>query len=96
MLWKIEARVSLKSGVLDAPGQVVESSLRRLGFDEVRGVRVGKHISLEVEGDDEAVVRERVQAMGAQLLANPVVEDFAFDMVAFDVVALDMASEAPR
>lgn len=81
MLFRVEARVSLKHGVLDAPGQVLQSSLQRLGFDEVREVRVGKHISMDIEGEDEASVRARVQAMGDKLLANPVVEDFAFDLL---------------
>jgi len=80
LLFRVEARVSLKHGVLDAPGQVLQSSLQRLGFDEVREVRVGKHISMEVEGEDEPSVRARVQEMGDRLLANPVVEEFHFDL----------------
>lgn len=81
MLYRVEARVSLKPGVLDAPGQVLESSLHRLGFDEVKGVRVGKHITLDVEAPDEASARRRIQDMADRLLANPVVEEFAIDIL---------------
>ncbi len=81
MLFKVEARVTLKHGVLDAPGQVLETSLRKLGFEAARNVRVGKFIALDVEGADADAVRAQVCEMGARLLANPVVEDFHFDMV---------------
>jgi phosphoribosylformylglycinamidine synthase len=41
----------------------------------VRAVRVGKHIELEIEGDDEASVRAQVEDMCEQLLRNTVIED---------------------
>ncbi|MBM3461374.1 MAG: phosphoribosylformylglycinamidine synthase subunit PurS [Armatimonadetes bacterium] len=80
MLYRVEARVSLKPGVLDAPGQVLQRSLHNLGFDEVKEVRVGKHITMEVEADSPEQARARVAQMGEQLLANPVVELFDFEI----------------
>jgi phosphoribosylformylglycinamidine synthase PurS subunit len=75
MTFTVEVVVALKPVVNDPQGLVVRDSLHRLGFAGVRSVRVGKHLELEVEGDDEASVRAQVEAMCEQLLRNTVIED---------------------
>ncbi len=75
MTFAVEVVVALKPVVNDPQGLVVRDGLHRLGFPEVRAVRVGKHLELEVEGDDEASVRAKVEAMCEQLLRNTVIED---------------------
>ena len=74
--------VTLRTGVLDPAGQAVADGLRQLGFDEVRGVRIGKVLDVELDdGIEESVARERLASMGTQLLANPVIEDFQVELV---------------
>jgi phosphoribosylformylglycinamidine synthase PurS subunit len=73
--WSAEVIVSLKPVVNDPQGLVVRDGLRRLGFDGVRSARVGKHIVLEVEAEDEPSARELVSRMCETLLRNPVIED---------------------
>jgi phosphoribosylformylglycinamidine synthase subunit PurS len=75
MTFAVEVIVALKPVVNDPQGLVVRDSLHRLGFASVRAVRVGKHIELEIEGDDEASVRAQVEDMCEQLLRNTVIED---------------------
>jgi phosphoribosylformylglycinamidine synthase len=75
MTFAVEVIVALKPVVNDPQGLVVRDSLHRLGFAGVRAVRVGKHIELEVEADDEAAARDQVEAMCEQLLRNTVIED---------------------
>ena len=75
MTFAVEVIVVLKPVVNDPQGLVVRDGLHRLGFSSVRSVRVGKHLELEVEGDDEAAVRAQVESMCDQLLRNPVIED---------------------
>jgi phosphoribosylformylglycinamidine synthase subunit PurS len=75
MIFAVEVVVVLKPVVNDPQGLVVRDGLHRLGFPEVRAVRVGKHLELEVEGDDEVSVRAQVEAMCEQLLRNMVIED---------------------
>ena len=72
--------VTLREGVLDPAGQAVADSLKQLGFDEVRGVRIGKVIELELDDMPEQQARARLEAMGKQLLANPVIEDFEVEL----------------
>jgi phosphoribosylformylglycinamidine synthase len=74
---KATVLVRLKSEVLDPQGDAVRRALGKLGFDGVKGVRVGKLI--EIELDDSAAgtdVKARLAKMADEMLANPVIEDF--------------------
>ncbi len=74
---KATVLVRLKSEVLDPQGDAVRRALGKLGFDGVKGVRVGKLI--EIDLDDAAAsgdLKERLSKMADEMLANPVIEDF--------------------
>jgi phosphoribosylformylglycinamidine synthase len=68
--------ITLKAGVHDPAGKAVEAGLLQLGHDGVRDVRIGKLIELEIDEDDPARARARVEQMCEQLLANLVIERF--------------------
>ena len=68
-----------KHGILDPQGEAVESSLRRLGF-AVAEARVGRLVDVEVDGDDPAAVREQLERMCEQLLANPLIESYEIEV----------------
>jgi phosphoribosylformylglycinamidine synthase len=70
--------VMLKDGILDPQGKTVEENLPSLGFAGVSGVRVGKHIELDIEAESEQAAAAQVQQMAAKLLSNPVIEDFTY------------------
>jgi len=74
--YSFEVLVTLKAGLADPQGKAVESALPSLGWTNVRHVRVGKHIQLEVEADEEASALEQVRAMAVRLLSNPVIEEY--------------------
>lgn len=76
---KVRVFVTLKAGVLDPAGKAVEGGLRHLGFDEVKGVRLGKLIELELD-DDAGDSRARIDQMCKKLLANTVIEDYRIDV----------------
>ena len=75
---RVAIDVMLKDGILDPQGQTVQESLQSLGFDGVEGVRIGKHIELEVEGASEEEIAGRVEEMTRRFLSNPVIEDFRY------------------
>jgi phosphoribosylformylglycinamidine synthase subunit PurS len=75
MTYAVEVIVALKPVVNDPQGLVVRDSLHRLGFTGVSAVRVGKHIELEIDADDEEAARAEVERMCDQLLRNTVIED---------------------
>ena len=76
---KARVLVRLKPGILDVQGASVKRALAGLGFTEVRDIRIGKVIDLEVDGLDAAAARQRIDEMCARLLANPVIEDFTVE-----------------
>jgi phosphoribosylformylglycinamidine synthase len=74
--FRFEILVSLKDGLLDPQGKAVEGALPMLGWANVSEVRVGKHIDLVVEAEDERTARNQVDEMARRFLSNPVIEDF--------------------
>ena len=75
MLFSVQVEVSLREGVADPQGATIERSLPHLGFDGVRGVRVGKSIRFEIDAADEAAARAEVDDLCRRFLTNPVIED---------------------
>ncbi|RMF36269.1 MAG: phosphoribosylformylglycinamidine synthase subunit PurS [Chlorobiota bacterium] len=69
--------VTLRPAILDVPGKTVEHALHSLGYETVRNVRIGKYITLELEVADSDDAHQQCHAMSQELLANPVIEDFA-------------------
>jgi phosphoribosylformylglycinamidine synthase len=84
--------VTLKPTVNDPQGITVKSGLHTLGFAGVTGVRVGKYLEVQIEAASQDEAARRVQEMCKQLLANPVIEQFRFDL---ELVA-GQAPVAPR
>ena len=72
--------VMLKALVNDPQGLTVLDGLKTLGFDGIDRVRIGKRIELTVEAASEDAARQAVTEMCDRLLANPVIEDFSFEI----------------
>jgi phosphoribosylformylglycinamidine synthase PurS subunit len=77
---KARVHISLKSGVLDPQGKAIRNALQALGFGGVGEVRQGKLIELDLTDTDPVAARARVEAMCRQLLANPVIENYAIEI----------------
>jgi phosphoribosylformylglycinamidine synthase len=73
---EFKINISLKSGVLDPEGKVIENALIRKGYKEVKNVKVGRLITLNIEGNDKISAYERVSQMCEDMLANNVIENF--------------------
>ena len=78
MLAKIH--ITLKKDVLDPQGSVISNSLKSLGFDNVRDVRQGKFIELEIESKDRESATKQCNEMCEKLLANLVIEDYSVEI----------------
>jgi phosphoribosylformylglycinamidine synthase len=72
--------VTLRPSVLDPAGTAVRSGLNHLGYENVEGVRIGKYIELTLTADNETEAREQLDRMCDQLLANPVIENYRFEI----------------
>ena len=85
---KAKIHVTLKRGVLDPQGKAIAHALNALGFEEVRDVRQGKVLEIELDDDlPEAlpsrheVMSQRLEDMCQKLLANTVIEDYRIEWV---------------
>ena len=68
--------VMLKPEILDPAGQAVLNALPSLGLPLAQSLRIGKHVELSLEAEDETAALEQATKMAEVLLANPVIEDF--------------------
>ena len=73
---KIEVIVTLKDGVLDPQGKAIQQTLNGMGFSNIKEVRQGKYFVVEVNENDEAKAKTKVEDMCKKLLANLVIEDY--------------------
>jgi len=76
---KAKVFVTLKKSVLDPQGSAVRSGLATLGYHEVQDVRVGKYLELFLDLP-AAAAAGRVREMCDKLLANPVIEEYTFEI----------------
>jgi phosphoribosylformylglycinamidine synthase PurS subunit len=72
--------VTLRPSVLDPAGTAVQSGLGHMGYDNVHQIRIGKYIELTLDASDEASAGQQLDRICDQLLANPVIENYRFDL----------------
>jgi len=77
---RVKIFVSLKTGVLDPQGKALERSLHTLGYGEVRDVRVGKYLEVNLEAPSAAAAELRIREMCDKLITNTVIEDYRFEI----------------
>ena len=78
----VSVHIVPRKGLLDPQGKAVADALHTLGFSGVASVYVGRHIVIDIDAPGEREAREQTTRMCAQLLANPVTEDFEIASVA--------------
>jgi phosphoribosylformylglycinamidine synthase len=77
-----EINVMPQKEILDPQGKAVRIGLQNLNITQVVDVRIGKHITLQLEADSEAVANEIVTEACKKLLANLIMEEFEFTLTA--------------
>jgi len=82
MQFLVRVYVTLKPTVNDPQGLTIRGALHSLGFPETESVRAGKYLEIRLSAADEPQAQSRVEAMCRKLLANPVIEQYRFDVAA--------------
>ncbi len=80
MTYLAKIYVTLKPAVSDPAGQTVLAALRRMGHDDAEDARIGKYLELKVNGGEIEKVEQSVDRMCRELLSNPVIEDYRFEL----------------
>ncbi|MCX6258994.1 MAG: phosphoribosylformylglycinamidine synthase subunit PurS [Bacteroidia bacterium] len=64
--------------LLDPQGKAVNMSMNNLGYKQVHQVRIGKHITLELEADNDAAAKVATDELCKKMLTNPIIEDYNY------------------
>lgn len=75
-----EINVMPLKALLDPQGKAVTHSMKNIGFNEVSNVRIGKHITLEMEAASKEIAMERVNEACNKILSNPIMEGFDYTL----------------
>ena len=79
MTYVAKIYVTLKPAVSDPAGQTVLAALRRMGHGSAEDARIGKYLEIRISGNGDEV-RDSVDRMCRDLLSNPVIEDYRFEL----------------
>jgi len=82
MKFRAEIDIMPLEALLDPQGKAVNAGLRNLGLNNISSVRVGKHITLQLDAASETEARAEVEEACKKLLANLIMESYRFDLVA--------------
>lgn len=81
MTFQVQIKVMPLKDLLDPQGKAVLGGLHNLGMTGIKDVRVGKHITLQIEAANEAAAKEIAETASKQLLANAVMEYFEIEVL---------------
>jgi len=81
MKYKAEIDIMPLKALLDPQGKAVTGSMKNLGLSEIENVRIGKHITLEIEAPSKDVAKAKVDEACKKLLANQIMEFYEFEVV---------------
>ena len=82
MKFTAEIDIMPHAELLDPQGKAVMLGLEHLGLEQVSDVRIGKHIKLQLEAQDEAAASQKVEEACKKLLANMIMESFSYRLTA--------------
>ncbi len=78
--FKAEIDIMPLKALLDPQGKAVTGSMKNIGLPEIENVRIGKHISLELEALSKEIASAKVEQACKKLLANQIMESFSYDL----------------
>jgi phosphoribosylformylglycinamidine synthase subunit PurS len=82
MKFTAEIDIMPHSELLDPQGKAVMLGLEHLGLEQVADVRIGKHIRLQLEAENESAAAQKVEEACKKLLANMIMESFSYRLTA--------------
>lgn len=79
-MYKAEVTVMLRPAILDVQGKTVENALSSIGYSGIGHVRIGKHITLEIDAPSIEEARSIAERAASEVLSNPIMEDYAVEI----------------
>ena len=78
MKFRAEIDIMPLPALLDPQGKAVSNTMPQMGLEEIVGVRIGKHVTMEIEAADVATAEAKVKEACEKLLVNQIMEHFTF------------------
>jgi phosphoribosylformylglycinamidine synthase PurS subunit len=85
MKFKAQVYVTLRPSVLDPAGTAVQAAMKQMDY-HVESVRIGKYIEVVLDADSKEIANEQLDQMCDRLLANPVIENYCFELTNLELV----------
>lgn len=79
-MFKAKVLIKRRPSILDPQGKAVEEGAKHLGINNIKGTRIGKYIEFIVDSNDESEAEKEVENYCSKLLANPIMEDYEFNL----------------
>lgn len=79
-MYNVKVYVTYKDSILDPQGEAVRGAVHRMGFDEIKEVRIGKYFEIKVDNNDERHIEETIETICDKLLANVVMESYRYEI----------------
>ena len=79
-MYRSRIRITLRPSILDPQGKAVKHAIDTLGVEGVSDVRIGKYVEIMVDEQSAEKARSAIEEVCKKLLANPVMEDYAFEV----------------
>ena len=76
---KVKIYVTLKESILDPQGSAVQGSLKKIGYEEVADLRIGKYLELTI-GETTRDIDTIVKEMCEKVLTNIVIENYRYEV----------------
>ena len=80
MKFNAHINVMPQKALLDPQGRAVTGSMKNLNLSEIENVRIGRHITLEIEAANKETAQQKVEEACKKLLANPIMENYEFTL----------------
>lgn len=80
MKFSVEINIMPQKALLDTQGKTVNATLHNIGYKTIDDVRIGKHITLEIEAKSEKEAKTIVDEVCLKVLSNPIVENYSFEL----------------
>lgn len=77
---KAKIYITFKDGVLEPQGKTVCAALLKMGYKNVKDVRIGKYIEMEIENGNNEKIKKEIDEICDRLLANPNIEKYDFEI----------------
>ncbi len=78
MKFKAEIDIMPLKSLLDPQGKAVSSSMKNIGLSEIKNVRIGKHMTLEIDAENKKEAAAKVTVACEKMLCNQIMESFNF------------------